>query len=75
MEKFLVIKDAEHHLTRMLRNTSMKEHYARLYGPSMLVAQGRIKDFLDQKESEASKTTSGIKQRWERFTSRYYHIY
>ena len=38
LKKILVNKDAKHSLTSQLQKICIDEHYARLYGPNMLVA-------------------------------------
>ena len=83
LEKILVSKHALNDLTVKLRNMSMKEHYARLYGPTMLVTQDRIQDFLGQDGSkrvdevpkelsqvESAEPGPGKKQRWKRLITR-----
>ena len=83
LKKFLVSKHALHTLSVKLRNMSMTEHYARLYGPTMLVTQDRIQDFLGQDGSkrvdevpkelsqvESAEPGLGKKQRWKRLITR-----
>ena len=48
VKRILIKKDAEHSLTLKLQKLSLDEHYARLYGPNMLVTQDKIQDFLGE---------------------------
>ena len=48
VKRILIKKDAEHSLTLKLQKLSLDEHYARLYGPNMLVTQDKIQDLLGE---------------------------
>lgn len=53
LKRILVRHTAEDSLAIKLQEVSMNEHYARLYGPNLLVAQNHVQDILE----DSSKTT------------------
>ena len=48
LRKYLTNKNAEISWANKVQKISMDEHYARLYGPSMLVAQHKVQDMLEE---------------------------
>lgn len=47
LKRVLVNKDAKDSLTLKLQKISLNEHYARLYGPTLLVAQNKVQEILE----------------------------
>merc|ERR1711935_436228 len=87
LKKLLVSKDAKHDLTILLNKAPTNEHFARLYGPTMMVEQDRIQSFRVRVGSGSSQDGSkgpkeltqlesaepgpGKKQTWKKFITRH----
>ena len=46
LKKHLIVEGAEDPLTLKMQQISLDEHYARLYGPAILVAENKVQDML-----------------------------
>jgi hypothetical protein len=53
-KKILIRSNAEDPLTLKFQKISLDEHYARLYGPAMLVAQNKVESILEQETETQS---------------------
>ncbi len=54
LRRILIKKGAEDPLTLKLQKISLNEHYARLYGPAIMVAQDKGQDFLENDQEQQS---------------------
>ena len=68
LKRILIKKDAEDPLTLKLQKISLDEHFARLYGPTMLVTQNKVQEMLEEDISDKSGEEEVPVRRKSRFS-------
>ena len=67
LRNYLIVDNGQHKWDMKVQEISMDEHYARLYGPAMLIKQNQLHDMLDvleemdnEEEEEGTKLLHNI---------------